>query len=147
MLHATDNGHDDAAYMFGILTVMYNNSAVEVEEDLVHVDKFITLSLADPMIRWWICSVRCDAVLTLIRYENLGWGRWFFHPMQDPPQCHTSRCQTLIYRNAWKSERWMTLCSRTCWLRQEHQMFVAMFKSPYYGRNDWKPHDCELDEE
>jgi hypothetical protein len=48
--HAPRSGHDEAAYMFGILTVEYNNSTVEVEEALVHVDKFITLSLANPMI-------------------------------------------------------------------------------------------------
>jgi hypothetical protein len=46
-----DSGHDEVAYKFDILTVEYNNSAVEVEEALVHVDKFITLSLADSMIR------------------------------------------------------------------------------------------------
>jgi hypothetical protein len=103
--------------MFGILMVEYNNSTVEVEEALVHMDKFITLSLADPMIRWWIHSVRYDAVLTLIRYENLGWAHRFFHPVQDFPQYHTLGCQALIYRNAWKSERWMTSCSRTCWWR------------------------------
>jgi hypothetical protein len=74
MLQVVDNEHDEAAYMFGILMVEYNNLAVEVEKALVHVDKFITLSLADPMIRWWICLVRYDAVLTLIRYENLDWG-------------------------------------------------------------------------
>jgi hypothetical protein len=129
--------------MFGILTVEYN-SAVEVGEALVHVDKFITLSLTDRTIQQWICSVHYDAVLTLIRYENLSWGRQFFHLVQDLPQCHTPGCQALIYRNVWKSERWMTSCSRTCWWRQEHQMFVAMFKSPYFGRNDWKPHDREL---
>jgi hypothetical protein len=50
MLQTADNGHDEAAYMFGILTFEYNNSAVEDEEALVHVDKFITMSLADPMI-------------------------------------------------------------------------------------------------
>jgi hypothetical protein len=50
MLQAMDSGHDEAAYMFGILTVEYNNSAVEVEEALVHVDKFIMLSLANLMI-------------------------------------------------------------------------------------------------
>jgi hypothetical protein len=37
--------------MFGILTVEYNNSPVEVEEALVHMDKFITLSLADTTIQ------------------------------------------------------------------------------------------------
>jgi hypothetical protein len=79
MLQAADNEHDEAAYMFGILMVENNNSAVEVEEALVHMDKFITLSLADPMIRRWIRSVRYEAVLTLIRYENLGWGHRFFH--------------------------------------------------------------------
>jgi hypothetical protein len=42
-------------------------------------------------------------------------------------RCRTSHnailrgCQALIYRNVWKSERWMTSCSRTCWWRQEHQ--------------------------
>jgi hypothetical protein len=50
MLQAADNGHDEVTYMFGILTVKYNNSAVEVKEALVHMDKFITLSLADPTI-------------------------------------------------------------------------------------------------
>jgi hypothetical protein len=75
ILQAVDSGHDEAAYMFGILIVEYNNSAVEVEEALVHMDKFITLSLADPMIRQWIHSVHYVAVLMLIRYENLGWGR------------------------------------------------------------------------
>jgi hypothetical protein len=142
---AAYNGHDEVAYLFGILTVEYNNSSVEVEEALVHMDKFITPSLADPMTQRWIHSVCYDAVLTLLRYVNLGWGRRFFHPMQDLPQCHTPGCQALIYRNMWKSERWMNLCSRTCWWRQEHQMFVAKFKSGY-GRFDWKPHRHELDE-
>jgi hypothetical protein len=50
MLQATDIRHVEAAYMFGILTVEYNNSVVEVKDALVHMDKFITLSLADPMI-------------------------------------------------------------------------------------------------
>jgi hypothetical protein len=27
-----DNKHDEAAYMFGIFTIEYNNSPVEVEE-------------------------------------------------------------------------------------------------------------------
>jgi hypothetical protein len=48
--HAPGSGHDEVVYMFGILTVKYNNSEVEVEEALVHVDKFITLSLANPTI-------------------------------------------------------------------------------------------------
>jgi hypothetical protein len=43
MLQAVDNGQDEAAYMFGILTVEYNNLVVEAEEALVHVDKFIIL--------------------------------------------------------------------------------------------------------
>jgi hypothetical protein len=50
MLQAVDIGHDEATYMFGLLTVEYNNSPVEVEEALLHVDKFITSSLADPTI-------------------------------------------------------------------------------------------------
>jgi hypothetical protein len=147
MLQAADSGHVEAAYMFGILTVEYNNSVVEVEEALIHMDKFSTLSLANPTIRWWIRSVRYDAILMLIRYENLGWGSRFFHQVQDLPQCHTPGCQAPIYRNAWKSERWMTSCSCICWWRQKHKMFVATFKSPYFGRNDWKPHGRELDEE
>jgi hypothetical protein len=60
--------------MFGILTVEYNNSTVDVEEALVHMDKFITPSLADLTIQRWICSVSYNVVLRLIRYENLGWG-------------------------------------------------------------------------
>jgi hypothetical protein len=79
MLQAANNGHDEVAYMFGILIVEYNNSTVEVEEALVHVIKFITLSLVDPTIRRWIHSVRYDAVHTLIRYENLGCGCRFFN--------------------------------------------------------------------
>jgi hypothetical protein len=51
-----------------------------------------------------------------------------------------------MYRNAWKSERWMTLCIQTCWWRQEHQMFVVKFNSGYFGRHDWKPHSGEIDE-
>jgi hypothetical protein len=74
--------------MFGILTVEYNHSTVEVEEALGHMDKFLTLSLPDPMIRWWIRSVCYDAVLMLIRYENLGWGRRFFNPVQELPKFH-----------------------------------------------------------
>jgi hypothetical protein len=74
MLQAADIGYDEAVYVFGILTVENNNSLAEVEETLVHVDKFITPSLSDPMIRRWIRLVHYDAVLTLRRYEELGWG-------------------------------------------------------------------------
>jgi hypothetical protein len=73
-----DNEHDEASYIFGILTIEYNNSPVEVEEALVHVDKFITPSLADQTIRDWIHSVHWKVVLTLLRYEELGWGHRFF---------------------------------------------------------------------
>jgi hypothetical protein len=45
-----DKGHDEAAYVFGILTVEYINSPVEVEEALVPMDKFIVPSLADLVI-------------------------------------------------------------------------------------------------
>jgi hypothetical protein len=85
MLQAADNGHDEAAYMFRILTVEYNNSTVEVEEALVHMDKFITLSLVDRTIRRWIRLVCYDAVHTLIRYEKIGWGHPFFNSLQDLP--------------------------------------------------------------
>jgi hypothetical protein len=112
-----DSGHDEAMYMFVILTVEYNNLPVEVEEALVHADKFIMSSLADPMIRRWIRSMRYDDVLVLIRYDNLGWRRRYFHEVQDLPQCLSPRCQVLIYTNRWKSEGWMTSCSRTCWWR------------------------------
>jgi hypothetical protein len=79
--HAPGSRHDEAAYMFGILTLEYNNSAVDVKEALVHMDKFIKLFLANLMIRWWIHSFCYDAVHMLIRYENLGWGRQFFLPV------------------------------------------------------------------
>jgi hypothetical protein len=58
ILQAVDIGHNKAAYMFGILTIEYNNSPVEVEEALVHLDKFMTPLLADPTIQKWIRSVR-----------------------------------------------------------------------------------------
>jgi hypothetical protein len=87
MLQVVDTGHDEAAYVFGILTVKNNKSSVEVEEALVHVDKFITPSLSDPVIRRWIRSVRYDVVLTLRKYEEVDWGRRFFHLVQDLPQC------------------------------------------------------------
>jgi hypothetical protein len=85
MLQAANSRHDEAAYLFGILMVEYNNSLVEVRDALVHVDKFITPSLAGLMIRRWIHSVHYDTILTLIRNENLGWGCQFFHPVQDLP--------------------------------------------------------------
>jgi hypothetical protein len=129
MLQATDRGHDEGAYMFGILMVEYNKSPVDVEEAIVHVDKFITPSVADSVIRRLIRLVRYDPILTLIRYEELRWGHEFFHPVQDLPQCLSPGCQALIYWNTWKSERWITSCSRTCWWRQVHQMLVAKFNS------------------
>jgi hypothetical protein len=81
MLQAADIGYDEAVYVFGILTVENNNLLAEIEETLVHMGKFITPSLSDPMIRRWIRLVHYDAVLTLRRYEELGWGR-FFQPVQ-----------------------------------------------------------------
>jgi hypothetical protein len=101
ILQVADNRHDEATYIFGILTIEYNNSLVEVKEALVHVDKFITSSLADQMIRKWICSVHWKDVLMLLRYEELGWGRRFFADVQDLPQCHTLGCQVLIFKNVW----------------------------------------------
>jgi hypothetical protein len=47
ILQAVDNGHDEAVYIFAILMIVYNNSLVEVEEAMLHVDKFITSSLSD----------------------------------------------------------------------------------------------------
>jgi hypothetical protein len=90
MLQAADRGHDEAEYVFGILTFEYNNSPMEVEEALVHVDKFITAFLADPAIRRGIRSMCYDVVLTLIRYEELRWGHQFFHPMHGLPHMHVS---------------------------------------------------------
>jgi hypothetical protein len=50
ILQAIDNRHDDVAYIFGIIMIEYNNSPVEVEEALVHVEKFIMPSLANQTI-------------------------------------------------------------------------------------------------
>jgi hypothetical protein len=49
-LQAADNRHDEAAYVFGILMIKYNNLSVEIEEALVHLDKFMTSSLTDMTI-------------------------------------------------------------------------------------------------
>jgi hypothetical protein len=38
------------AYIFGILTIEYNNAPVEVEDAQLHIDKFSTLSLSDQTI-------------------------------------------------------------------------------------------------
>jgi hypothetical protein len=114
-------------YLFGILTIEYNNSSVEIKEALLHIDKFITSSLSDRMIQEWISSVHWKTVIMLLRYEELGWGRRFFADMQDLPQCHTLGCQKLMFRNAWENERWMTSCSQTCWWRHEHHMYAAKF--------------------
>jgi hypothetical protein len=125
-MQTADNRHDEATYIFGILTIEYDNSPMEVEEALLHVDKFITPSLSDRTIQEWICLVRWKTVITLKRYEKLCWGHRFFADVQDLPQYHTPRCQVLIFRNAWEHERWMTSCSWTCWWRHEHQMFAAL---------------------
>jgi hypothetical protein len=93
--------------------IEYNNSPVEVEEALLHVDKFSMPPLSDWMIQEWIRSVHWKTIITLKRYEELGWGRRFF-VVQYLPQYHTPGCQELIFRNAWEHERWMTSCSRTC---------------------------------
>jgi hypothetical protein len=76
-------------YIFGILTIEYNNSPVEVEEALVHMDKFITPSLADRTIQKWIHSVHWKVVLTLLRFEELGWG------VGSLPTCRTSHSAIL----------------------------------------------------
>jgi hypothetical protein len=81
ILQAADNKHDEVAYIFGILMIEYDNSSVEVEEALVHIDKFIMPSLANRTIRERIHSVRWKAVVTLLRYEELGWGLQFFADM------------------------------------------------------------------
>jgi hypothetical protein len=74
ILQAVNNRHDEAAYIFGIVTIEYNNLPVEVKEALLHVNKFITPSLSNWTIRERIHSVRWKAVITLLRYEELGWG-------------------------------------------------------------------------
>jgi hypothetical protein len=78
ILQAADNEHDEAVYIFGILTIEYNSSPVEVEEALLHVNKFIMLSLSDRTIQEWIRSMHWKNVVMLLRYEELGWGRRFF---------------------------------------------------------------------
>jgi hypothetical protein len=50
ILQATNNEHDEVAYIFGILMIEYNNSPVEVEEALLHIVKFSTPPLSDWMI-------------------------------------------------------------------------------------------------
>jgi hypothetical protein len=50
ILQAANNGHNEVEYNFSIITIEYNNSPVEVEEVLVHMEKFITSSLADRTI-------------------------------------------------------------------------------------------------
>jgi hypothetical protein len=72
ILQGVDNGHDEAVYIFAILMIVYNNSLVEVEEAMLHVDKFITSSLSDRTIREWICLMRWKTVVMLLRYEELG---------------------------------------------------------------------------
>jgi hypothetical protein len=129
------NGYDKMTYIFGIFMIEYTNSPVEVEEALLHVDMFSTSPLSDRTIREWIRSVHWKTVSTLKRYEELGWGHWFF-AAQDLPQCHTPGCQALIFKKAWEHERWMTSCSRTCWWRHEHQMFATTFSNtpqPWFG--------------
>jgi hypothetical protein len=87
ILQVADNKHDEAVYIFGILMIEYNNSLVEVEEALLHVDKFSMSSLSDRTIREWICSVHWKTVIMLKRYEELSWGHRFFADTQDLPQC------------------------------------------------------------
>jgi hypothetical protein len=58
--------------------IEYNNLSVEVEEALLHVDKFSMPSLSDQMNQEWICSMRWKTVIALKRYQKLGWGRRFF---------------------------------------------------------------------
>jgi hypothetical protein len=96
ILQTGDNGHDEAAYIFGILMIEYNNLLVEVKKALLHVDKFSMPSLSDRMNQEWICSVRWKTFIALKRYQELGWGHQFFVDMQDLPQCHTPGCQALI---------------------------------------------------
>jgi hypothetical protein len=135
ILQAANNKHDEAVYIFGILTIEHNNSSVEVVEAQLHIDKFNTLPLSDRTSREWICLVSWKTVMTLKRHEELSQGRRFF-AKQDLPQCHTLGCQALIFRNTWEHERWMTSCSWTCWWRHEHQMFAVTFSNtpqPQFG--------------
>jgi hypothetical protein len=69
------NEHEAVRYMFGILTIKCNTSPEVVEQAPEHLDKFMTPSITDTMIRNWICSVCGETMLTLTRYEALGWGR------------------------------------------------------------------------
>jgi hypothetical protein len=80
-----DNEHDEAAYIFGILTIEYNKLPVEVEDALLHIDKISTPPLSDQTIREWICPVHWKTVITFKRYEELGWGCRLF-AVQDLPQ-------------------------------------------------------------
>jgi hypothetical protein len=50
ILQVADNGHDEVAYIFGILMIEYNNLSVEVEEAPLNIVKFKTLPLSDRTI-------------------------------------------------------------------------------------------------
>jgi hypothetical protein len=80
------------------------------------LDKFSTLSIADPTIRNWIRSMREDVVLMVRRYEikviSLAWGRQFWHvEVSDLSHCPNLRCQVMVFKNHWKEEEWMASCS------------------------------------
>jgi hypothetical protein len=74
ILQAADSRHNEATYIFGILTIEYNNSPVEVNEALLHIDKFSTPPLSDWTIQEWNRSVCWKTIIMLKKYEEFGWG-------------------------------------------------------------------------
>jgi hypothetical protein len=65
-----DKRHTTVGYIFGFLMIEHNTDASPeaVEQVLEALDKFSRSSIADQMIRNWICSVHEDDVLTVRRY-------------------------------------------------------------------------------
>jgi hypothetical protein len=68
---AMDRGYTTAGYIFGFLMIKDNTGALPevVEQALEALDKFSTHSIANLMIRNWICSMRKDVVLMVTRYN------------------------------------------------------------------------------
>jgi hypothetical protein len=75
-----DKGHTTTGYIFGFLMIEDNTGASpeEVKQALEALDKFSTLSIADPAMRNWIRLVQEDVVFMVRRYEikliSLYWG-------------------------------------------------------------------------
>jgi hypothetical protein len=133
-----DKGHTTAGYIFDFLTIEHNTGASPeaVDQALEALDKFSTLSIADPMIRNWIHSVREDVVLMIGTYEikliSLSWGSQFLHAeVSDLLHCPNPGCQVMVFDTQWEEKKWMTSCNWRCWWRHEHRNFVWKFRGGF----------------